>query len=66
MKENVTKKELNALLSKKVRNYKGKNYTNLVLEVTLNNGVVVTFEVAPRFANRKLECLLKHNINEVK
>lgn len=62
----TNQKELNALLTKKSVNKNGKNYTNLVLEVVLNNGEVVSFEISAMFYNRKFDYKLKQNINEAK
>lgn len=61
-----TNQKLNALLSKKSVQKNGKTFTNLVLEVLLNNGQVVHFEIIEKFYNSKFDYLLKSNIDEVK
>lgn len=66
MKREINQNELNASLVKMSVVSKGKTYQNLILLVRLNNGEVVSFEVAPKFYNRKFDFKLKQNINEVK
>lgn len=61
-----TNQNLNATLSKKTVAKNGKTFTNLVLEVLLNNGKVVEFEIQPKFYNHKFDFMIKQNINEVK
>lgn len=66
MKKEINQNELNASLVKHCVISKGKTYENLLLLVRLNNGEVVSFEVSPKFYNRKFDYKLKQNINEVK
>ena len=64
MRENKQPKKLNALLQKKSVTKAGKHYVNLVLIVVLDNGEVVTFQVAPKFYNSKLNYKISKNIQE--
>ena len=65
MKQKINQKELNATLVKHSVTSKGKTYENLILLVQLNNGEVVSFEITPKFYNRKFVFKLKQNLNEV-
>lgn len=57
---------LNSLIEKKTVERNGKHYVNLIATVVLNDGSVVSFEIQPKFYNRKFDYKLKQNLNECK
>lgn len=56
----------NSLLEIKVTNKNGKEYKNLYITLTLDNGKVVKFQVMLSFYNNKFAYLLEKNLPMVK
>lgn len=56
----------NSLLEIKVTNKNGKEYKNLYITLTLDNGKVVKFQVKQSFYNKKFAYLLEKNLPIVK